>query len=83
MAGEWRTGVKSGWLSARDGSGCWVGWLYSGYRSFEAKFPPASISLKTEGCRVEWVCISRVSCPVPNMVIYVYQKLGKLPSRTE
>lgn len=30
-----------------------VGWLYSGYRSFEAKFPPASISLKTEGCRVE------------------------------
>lgn len=42
--------------------GWWVGWLYSGSRSFEAKFPPASISLKTEGCRVEQVFISRVSC---------------------
>ena len=48
-------------------------WLYSGSRSFEAKFPPASISLKTEGCRVEQVFISRVSHPVPNIVIYIYQ----------
>ena len=23
-------------LGGRDGSGCWVGWLYSGSRSFEA-----------------------------------------------
>ena len=53
--------------------GWWVGWLYSGSRSFEAKFPPASIPLKTEGCRVEQVFISRVSHPVPNIVIYIYQ----------
>lgn len=83
MAGEWRTGSEVVGLGGRDGSGCWVGWLYSGSRSFEAKFPPASISLKTEGCRAVQVLISRVSYPVPNMVIYVYQKLGKLPSRTE
>lgn len=74
--GELRGGIKSSWLCAR-----W--WLYSGSRSFEAKSPPASISLKTEGCRTVQVLISRVSHPVPNMVIYVYQKLGKLPSRTE
>lgn len=58
--------------------GWWVGWLYSGSRSFEAKFPPASISLKTEGCRVKQVLISRVSCFVPNMVIYIYQNPTKL-----